>query len=299
MTLDYEKEVTGIAELAPFPESVRPEAILIASRTLELIDVKYGLTSDQPLPYHNAPHSLTVCRRTMRLTNLLYPYIPPPLRVNICDLAIMGGPLHDVEQGHDPHRNVVESAEHGTAMIEDQGGVHLNNPQFKHRLHEMIIGTEAQIDKSGRVFQPNIRSGSHDPAKFKLAFSDICGIAMEGPRRMINDATNLCYEIFGTPTFEQYFTFLKSQVSFMRHQLNDHVIMANIAYHFPANQPNVYAALHGAFHENIIAAHGLATVLNERPEMEGILAKIVRKVDLPGDANIVAKALSTKLKNQG
>ncbi len=279
MTLDFEREVTEIAAMIEPKHGyeLAPETIPIAITALEEVDSKYGPSSDHPLSFHNAPHSLGVTRRVVRLTNMLYPFIQPKYQNGIYDLGIIGGATHDIEQELGPGENERVSAESAGRQVSDADGV-LNTTTFKKRLTRGIVATTVEMKEDGELVQTNLQSGTHDPIKFGMAFADINGIAMEGSKRMWQDATNLYYELNDEPTIGGLFDFYLSQAGFLRQRLNDGRVKSDIAYYFADDIEAVYQVMRGAFHANIVSAHGMAVLLGERPELSNTVGSVVKGI---------------------
>lgn len=260
MAIDYEKELRRVADMAIFTDSIRPETIRIGAQNLDTIDIDYGPNSDNPLTYHNARHSLNRCEGLVVLANLLAPYIAGDQLRYIYDLGIIGMSGHDRKQGLDPHSNEMVSSRLTVELVERHGGRLLNTGDNKTRLHNGIMGTEAHVDNTGKVIQPNVARGPSDPLIFMMAFSDIGGIAIEGPDRMLNDSVRLFFEYFRNPNPIQLLGWMASQTQFIRQQFNDHVMVPKIAHHWrnPAAVKAVYSAMHFAFYDNIQASYTLA-----------------------------------------
>lgn len=298
MAQDFERELAGIAQMVPDGYELAPQTLPLATEAVYGLDAKFGPESPHPREFHNADHSVDVCRRDVRLTTLLLPYVPPEFQPYIFDLAILGPALHDWEQDLGPGPNERASTEHGIALIEEKGGRELNTDEFKTRLTDEIEATTIAMLDTGEIVQVNIQKGSHDPAKFNLAFADINGIAMEGPRRMVRDGTHLYQEMLASPedfTIDGLYAFLADERRFLRQRLNDHRVRADIAYHYPDHIEEVYGVMRKAFHSNIISAHRLAVDIGARPELKvpiGIAARTLEKSKL-GDT--VGKLLIKKL----
>jgi hypothetical protein len=299
--MDFEREMANIATIVEPPEQkISGEALTIATESLHAIDLKYGPNSDNPLPFHNAEHSVAVTRRVIRFINILYPYMKPRQRSGIYDLGAIGGPNHDFEQGLGVAENEKASGGQAVQRVAESGGATINTDTFKKRLLGGIQATTVQMEDDGDIVQVNVQKGSHDPFKFAMAFSDINGIAMEGSRRMFNDATRLCYEIYGEPTLDQLYNFLVSQASFLRKRLNDHRVKSDIAYYFPNEVEDVYHDMRKAFRSNILSAYGMAVILGERPELKSSVGVAVRSIDVVDKSilgDLISKTLHRKLSN--
>ena len=70
---------------------------------------------------------------------------------------------------------------------------------------------------------------------------------------------------------------------------------ADIAYHFPDNIDEIYEVMHEAFHENIVAAHGLAVLLGKRPELKIPVAAAVKTVGVL-DRSLLGDAISNAIR---
>lgn len=279
---------------------VSPQAITIAAESLYAIDEKYGPDSDHSLSFHNGPHSLGVTRRAVRLTNILYPYMRPQHRVGIYDLDFIGGSMHDIEQDLEPGENERVSGEQAIACAIEADVPGIDTPAFSKRLFDGIQATAVQMRENGEVVQVNVQNGTHDPFKFVMSFGDINGIAMEGSKRMFNDATNLCYEIHGgEPTLDQLYEFLSNQAVFLRQRLNDGRVKSDIAYYFPNDIEDVYQDMRAAFHTNILAAHGIAKSLGDRrPELQGAVSAAIKGIGVLDRAllgDVISKTIHSKL----
>ncbi len=297
MSQDFEKELAGIVTLIPPEHELAPETIPIATEALEMIDGHYGSESDNPLPFHNAPHSVGVTRRAVRMGKILLPYMRDEYRKRFFDLAVIAGATHDYDQDSGPGDNERNSAKYAIEQIEKFDG-ELNTTDFKARLPQGILATTVEMKDDGELVQTNLQSGSHDPIKFNMAFSDINGIAMEGSKRMWCDATNLYHEITDEPTAEGLYSFLIGQAGFLRQRLNDPRIKSDIAYYFPDDIEAVYKDMYKAFHANIISAYNIAVMLDQRPELQssiGLIVKSIGKLDRSVMGSLIGKTLGRKL----
>ncbi len=300
MAVDYEKKLTDIAATVdPRYGEISPTAITIGTTALYEIDARYGLTSETPLLYHNASHSVDVSRRVVRLLNIIYPFIRPRYQTDIYDLAIVAGTTHDYEQSVGNGENENASALYARQKSEESNNPHFKTKAFLQRLTDGILATTTERKENGEIVQPNLQSGRHDPFKFVMAFGDINGIAMEGDKRMILDASRLCYEAYGNPTTDQIYDFLISQATFLRERLNDNRIKSDIAYYFPDNVDGVYREMRSAFHDNILSAYRVALVLDKRPELKvpiGLaLQNIVTAADKLYIGGIIGKIIHKNL----
>jgi hypothetical protein len=294
VSIDFEKELAGIAAMVPPEHELAPETIPIAAKALEDVDRRYGPNSQRPLPFHNAPHSIGVTRRAVRMGNILLPYIPPPYRDNFFDLSIINGSTHDYDQDSDPGDNESNSAVHAVGLVENADGV-LNNEDFKKRIPLGIMATLVEMKEDGELVQTNLQIGAHDPIKFSMGFSDINGIAMEGSKRMWRDATNLYYEINPEPSIEGLYGFLVNQAGFLRQRLNDGRVKADIAYYFADHIGEVYNDMHKAFHANIISAYNLAVLLGKHPELKQVIGAAAKGIDRSRVGSMAGKLLTRKL----
>lgn len=249
-----------MASQAIHTDGLQRETILISAVSLEAIDSKYGPRSPNPLAFHNAPHSLERCAGGIGLINLVAPYIAKDQLHLIYDLMMLGMAGHDYEQGMNPTSNVRVSARYMINLVERHGGKILNTRTSRNRLQRGTMSTEAHVDDTGRVRQPNVMKGQPDPLIFGMAFTDTGMIAIEGPPRMLSDSTSLIYERFADPTPQQLLGGLADQPQFIRQQFNDYLIKRHIAYHWRdrAKARAVYRAMHRAYNQNITAAYSLA-----------------------------------------
>ncbi len=293
--MDFEKEVAGIVALVPEDQRLAPETVPIAIEALEAVDRRYGPNSDNPKPFHNAPHSVGVTRRAVRMANILMPYIRPAYRDRFYDLSIVDGTTHDYDQDSGPGANEDNSTRYAIQVVEAADGV-LNTVDFKKRVPRGIGATKTElVVETGEIIQTSLVNGSHDPIKFSMAFSDINGIAMEGSKRMCRDATNLYYEITPEPSIEGLYDFLDNQAGFLSHRLNDGRIKADIGYYFADQIEAVYADMHQAFHANIISAYSLALLLRDHPENKKPLGIVAKGIDQSRIGAIVGKLLTSNL----
>ncbi|MGC1176931.1 MAG: hypothetical protein WA843_02575 [Candidatus Saccharimonadales bacterium] len=294
MAIDFEKEVASIVAMVPSEYTLAPETPIIVIESLEDVDRKYGPDSSRPLSYHNAPHSVGVTRRCVRMGNILMPYIRPDYRQHFYDLAIIDAATHDNDQDSGPGTNEENSILYALQKIEEKDGV-LNTPSFKERVPLGIQATKVDRLEDGEIVQADLQSGSHDPIKFGMAFGDINGIAMEGSKRMWQDATNLYYEITENPSIEGLYSFLVNQAFFLRKRLNDGRVKADIAYYFPDAIEAVYADMRTAFHTNIISAYRLTTLLGEHPELKIPIGVAAKTIDQSRIGGVVGQVLTRKL----
>lgn len=294
MSLDFEKELSGIVAMIPPEYELAPETTIIAAESLEAIDQKYGPGSDRPLSFHNAPHSVGVTRRAVRMANILTPYIRPKYRSRFYDLSIIAGATHDYDQDSGSGPNEENSADYAVAAVEQADG-ELNTDAFTQRLPRGILATTVEMKADGEIVQADLLSGSHDPIKFSMAFSDINGIAMEGSKRMWRDATNLYYEITPEPSIEGLYGFLVNQARFLRDRLNPGRVKADIGYYFADNVNDIYSDMEKAFHTNIVSAFNLAVMLGEHPELKSSIGFAAKGVDHSRLGAVAGRMLTRKL----
>ena len=306
MPLDFEKEVADVVTLVPKDYRLASETVPIATSILEEIDRRYGADSDVPLAYHNATHSAAVMRRAVRLANIIRPYIRAPYEDKLFDLAVIAGAAHDYEQDHDPEsepgKNEKESATFATRAIEEQDGA-LNHGQFTRRLKEGILATTAPMNKeTGEILLPRLNAGSHDPIKFDMAFSDINGIAMEGNRQMILDATNLYLELSSKKgeafSIDGLYDFYLTQASFLSSRLNPGRITSDVGYYFADTVTDVYRDMFDNFNGNIVSAHDLALYIGKHPEVKSLIGVMTKSVELSRIGNTVAELVIRKFSSE-
>lgn len=292
-----DKAVSSMVAGIGSPEiSLRPVTPIITAEVLHDIDQKYGPHGDDPLEYHNTSHSIDVGRRVIRLTNLLYPYIPEQYRTSIYDLGFLGPGCHDSEQLLGSGANERASLDDALRRIEQANDPVLTAPAFTDRLGSGIMVTVVNRKEDGELEQVNLREGDPDPFKFIMAFCDINGIAMEGDMRMIKDATHLCYELFGEPSTEQLYDFLLSQAGFLRDRLNDHRIKADIAYYFPDHQDEVYKVMRSSFHSNITSAYRLATFMSDHSELSDPIGKVIKTADKTHAGRLIGRLIRQQVR---
>jgi hypothetical protein len=189
-------------------------------------------------------------------------------------------------------KNEKASGQFAVAKVVEMGGPALNTTRFKSRLLEGVQVTEVEERSDGDIVQVNLHKGSDDPLKYAISFGDINGIAMEGSKRVVVDATRLCYEIYGVPTLDQIYKYLSSQQQFIRKRVNDGRVKSDIAYYFPNNTEEIYVDLRKAFHANILAAHNVAKLLNSSDELKASFGLALRGIDLADRSLLVDKILS-------
>jgi hypothetical protein len=301
MPVNFEEEITKIiTSVAPEEQQVRDSTIHIAVTALEDMDRRYGPESEEYLPYHNAQHCVDVCRRTVRLLNIVYPYVRPKYREDIYDIGIIGGAVHDYEQGLGQLENERASAKRGIDIV-DKADRKFNDRSLQKRLGDGILATSVLYSEDGEIIQPLIQRGSHDPLKFAVGFADINGTAMEGDRRMFIDAIKLCYERIENPSIDDLYEFLVNQAEFLKGRLNDGRVKSDIAYYFPENIEDVYADMRKAFHGNILSSYRLALLIKSRPELKKVLGFFVQNVDSIDRSilgNFISDAVRRKIAQQ-
>lgn len=158
-----------------------------------------------------------------------------------------------------------------------------------------IQATKVEMREDGELVQTSLQTGSHHPIKFSTGFSDINGIAMEGSKRMLRDATNLYYEITEKPTIEGLYDFLIGQAGFLRQRLNPGRTKADIAYYFPDDIEAVYGDMYRHFHGNIISARDLAVHIGDHPELKKSIDIIAKGIDKSRVGAAVGRMLTRKL----
>ena len=285
--MDFEKEINYLAkQVEPSGLEISEAARSVAVQALAEVDNRYGEKSAKTLEYHNAPHAIDVIRRGIRLSNVLMPYIPGHHRKSMFDLAAIGGAIHDFERGIGDGYNEKLSAEYGEQLIHSSGySREINTKKFIRRLREGVHATQVKREENGKIIQVNLRQGSHDPFKFILASADINGIAMEGPKRMVRDAVNLCYEMNdGKPTAEQLYEFIAFQPKFLKDRLHkEDQILPDIEYYFGDESKDVYAVLEKEFGGTIKFAYGKALDLARLPIVRKTINEKLQKTSrIPG-----------------
>lgn len=303
MSLDIQKEMIKIAGLIqPAGYELDPETIPVAIETVVGIDQRYGPDSANRKLYHNAPHSLAVPRRAVSLTNLLWRFIPEEYRTDIYDLDIHCGTGHDDKQGLSlPGENERVSADRMIERVRQAGG-RLNYEEYMRRLFRGHMATVVQIE-DGKLVQPNLAQGEPDTIEFIMGFADRNGIAMEGPRTMLKDGTNLyCERLEETGeelTIDGLVDFLGSgEMEFLKYGLNDWYMKPLIKYYFGDNGDDVYEVMRAAYHPNIDAAHLMAKKIAHSTELTpliGLAAKGLEAVDSSRLGRNLGKTLIRKL----
>lgn len=297
--MDFEKQVAGIAGMIRPDVTLAPETVPIVTQALYDVDGEFGPRSDNPLSFHNAPHGVDVTRRAVKIGNILYPYILPVYQERFFDGLMIGGGTHDRYQHLGPGQNEIASGEYAVGLIEAADG-ELNTSFFKQRVMLADRATEVSMGPDGRIIQVNLRQGAIDPIKFGMGFADINGIAMEGDKRMWQDATNLYDELTpaGQWSVGGLFRFYVDQQRFLRRRLNDYQIKADIAHYLPGAVDEVYRDMRGEYHDNIVAAHRLASFIGSHPELEQSVGRIVGVVDRAHAGRMVGKFIRHLAANQ-
>lgn len=296
--MDFEKEVAGVAALVPEGYDLARETQPLAAACLELVDRRYGPASDHPLRYHNAHHSLDVTRRAVELAVILRPYMRAEYQHQVFDLAMIAAASHDYAQDATSGENERNSARFAVEAVEQEDG-ELSRGDFTRRLKQAILATTAPMNEDGEIVQSNLQTGSHDPIKFNLAFSDINGIAMEGSQRMILDATNLYLEIIDgsgeTFSVDGLYNFYLSQADFLRQRLNDGRVKADIAYYFADCINEVYGDMRDHFNENIKSAYALARYIKDHPELKSLIGVATKSADMSRVGRMIGEAITRRL----
>lgn len=280
--MDFEKEIDKLAKQVE-QEGFRVNlgAQEVAVQLLEDVDARHG-----DLPYHNASHGLDVVRRGLRLTSALLPYIDEKYQKGIYNLPFLAGPAHDFVQGANDHQNVRDSADHVIQRIHENGhNEQINCRKVFSRIRLGIYATEVRREKSsGKVTQVNLQEGSRDPIKFIMAMADINGIAMEGPKRMVRDAVNLCYEMNdGKPTADQLYGFVLFQQKFLKDRLQDDQTKEDIKYYFGDHSDEVYDLGYEKFNGMITTAYSIARSISGTPIISNIINdKLKAASHIPG-----------------
>ena len=296
--MDYEKEVSGIASMVPEDYALAKETRPLAAACLEIVDERYGPDSSHALAFHNGRHSLDVTRRAVELAVILRPYMRPEYQHRVFDLAIIAGASHDYDQESQAGENERNSARFAVEIVEQEDG-ELARGDFTQRLKRGILATTAPMNEAGEIVQTNLQACSHDPIKFNMAFSDINGIAMEGSRRMVLDATNLYLEIADQTgdsfSVDGLYNFYLTQAGFLRQRLNDGRVKADIAYYFADCIDDVYEAMSDHFNENIKSAYRLAKYIKEHPELKVPIGVAAKGVDISRVGRVAGRILARKV----
>ncbi len=291
--MNLEKEVGSLKRQIEFTEySICPQTEIIAIDILEAVDARFGDNSVHPLEYHNAQHAVDVVRRGIRLANALMPDIEPKYQRNIYDLIFIGGASHDYEVLTGSGQNEVLSADFADQTVRSHGyNPEINNKRFLKRLRSGIRATQVSRDTDGKIEQVNIRKGERDPFKFILATADINGIAMDGPKRMVSDAVNLCYELSEqAPTPDELYEFILFQQKFLRDRLHDDQTKPDIAYYFGDKAEEVYQLASKEFSSTIKKTYSIACGLSDNPIIHKVINENLKAVStLPGSSFLQGK----------
>lgn len=290
--VDFHHELESIARTVEPEDAGIPEIVIeLSTIALHDVDMRYGPFSRNPMPHHNAEHSLDVAGRVVRLTNLLWDFIPQRYQKDIFALGMHAASGHDYEQSKGPGKNERASAKYVRNTIINRGYQSQLGQKYFQRVGAGIMATEVEF-VGDKIIQPNLRKGEADPLRFIVAFADINAIAMEGPNRMIRDATNLYFERSAHPKVDHYLDMLASQVKFLRRRLNDWQIEGDIEYYFSAHQDEVYDVMYREFHDNIVQSSEIAGQIAENEATEDIIGKIIKGADPLGVGSRAVEALS-------
>lgn len=294
--MSFENTVEHLAGMVqPKGCEISPAAQKLATLALTEIDERYGQNSERTLCYHNALHAVDVCRRGIRLANILYPHIVPEYRENLYDLILLAGVGHDYEQDYEKGINERLSADYIVGLAGASYEPHMRDSKFTDRLFAGVMATEVSMQPDGEIVQPNLREGDPDPLRLIMASADINGIAMEGSARMIKDAVNLSYEIYENPSPQQIYRFMLGQADFLRQRLDDERVRTSLAYYFPHNTELVYASLQREFQPNIKAAMKVARNIQRHPELESGIDRALSALHYLPASRAVGKLVRSKL----
>jgi hypothetical protein len=287
-----------IGQIEPEGYEFNETARSLATIALHDVELRYGESSDNSLPQHNAEHALDVAGRAIELTNLVYEFIPEKYRENIYELALLVGVAHDWEQLLDSG-NEQASANYLIGLIEKTDDEEINNEWFKARAENGVMATEFEINDDGIINQFNLGRGKPeegeepDPLEFIVAFADINGIAMEGESRMSEDVAGLyierCQKKAEQPSEEGLREFIDYQPTFIKSQLDDEHMKPIIAYYFSHLEPKdeskenpVYEALKNKYNPNIRKSYKKAWKLRNTPELLKGFGEVVHRADVLG-----------------
>lgn len=287
----FEVQVDNLIEkIEPAEVGIDPATRLVTISSLDEMDKRHGRDSDKPLEFHNAPHELDVLRRFIRITNLLYDCIPENYRPMIYQAGMVATSAHDIGQGMGAGADEKASVEYMRNKIKETGDSPINNEPFIDRAAGGLLASQVEFAENGEIIQVNLREGEPDPLRFKIAFADINGIAMEGSPRMIKDATNLYFELHGdNPSAEGLFEFWLTQADFLKSRLNDYRIVPDIEYYFPERGEEVYDRMKDAYQKNILSAYRLALKLHETKGLRSTLDRLMSSADKAHLGSLVTK----------
>ncbi|HET7672999.1 MAG TPA: hypothetical protein VFK11_00610 [Candidatus Saccharimonadales bacterium] len=257
-----------IGQVEPQEVSILPESRDIAIRGLEEKERRYGEESEHHMAYHNVGHDIDVTSRDIRLTNLLYRFVPEEYREGLYDKIIVKDPWHDWERLlSGPGANERASADRVIEEIENSGSPVLNTERFKTSIDLGIMATQMErVD--GDFVQVNLRTGEPDPSILLGAWADIGGVPMEGIKRAKLDAVDLCHEDHPDPSLRQLLDYFLIQPDFFKNVVDDATVLPNIEYYFPQNAEEVYGVLRKAFHSNIVTTYKTLMFIRNHPEVE-------------------------------
>ena len=299
MSTDFEKQIVQIANMVPEHVTLARETVSLSTQAVYEVNAMYGPDSETSLAYHNAPHTVGSMRRAVRLATIFYPYMQPRHQSRIFDLAMFSEATHDWKQLlTEPGANEAASTEYAIGLIEAADGI-LNSATFKKRIGLGHGATLVEQQEDDSLVQVNLLTGSRDPVKIITAYGDTGGIGMEGDKLMWRDATNLYDETCSIanegPTITGLYKFIGSgEVAFMRNQLNDEHVKAVLSFYFPDSMEEVYKDLRKRFHGKIRSSFSLAKRLDEHPDLESSVGRIVRAVDQPLVGPLIGKMLRRK-----
>lgn len=276
--------------IEPEGVSVQPESREIAQRGFEELELRYGNDSDNPLSYHNAPHGIDTTARAINIGNMIFHLIPENYQYLFFDKIIVGTPFHDNERFKGSGENERLSSERATTVIEEYDGSVLDTDEFKGSIHEGIMGTQAERGKGG-IVQVNLRKGSPDPFILVEASADVGAIPMEGSRRMIRDAVDLCFEENSDPTAQDIYDRLLTQAGFIRSVTHDSVVIPNMQYYLPDTWQEVYKLLRSAFNPNTVSAYRTALLVEQSPHLQSALGHGIHMLDRLHVGSLIVKAL--------
>jgi hypothetical protein len=287
-----------IGQIEPEGYEFNETARSLATIALHDVELRYGESSDNSLPQHNAEHALDVAGRAIELTNLVYEFIPEKYQDNIYELALLVGVSHDWEQLL-ASGNERASADYLIGLIEKTDDEEINNEWFKARAENGVMATEYEINDDGIINQFNLGRGKPedgeepDPLEFIVAFADINGIAMEGESRMSEDVAGLyierCQKKGENPSEEGLRGFIDYQPTFIKSQLDDEHMKPIIAHYFHHLEPEdeekenpVYEALKNKYNPNIRNSYKKAWKLRNTPELIKGFGEVVHRADVLG-----------------
>ncbi len=229
-----EQVITLEDALQELPERVVFE-VEVRARLDRILEEVASNNADKP--YHNQEHAATVMQRSFRIWRSLQEIASEQFDDRGYELLAFAAAGHDLFQDYKtPGENELRSAE---AVVLFMDGLY--DEHDKERVYDAVIATTVRRSvETGVIEQLYLKDGSRDPLKFVLSVADTNGIALEGPRRMVNDAVKLFMEfngVSGEASFlensKELGKFLMLQAGFLGARLES--LPEELAYFFPGD----------------------------------------------------------------